>query len=79
MATSTPELIARFSARDENGNEYVLMQYVMVTQSGSNPPTRTEYILTDDRRLVRWIAEGEYRLGDQDEETKLFSNDPQAP
>ena len=89
-----PELLARFPAKDREGNEYLLSLYTMVTRSAlvthggattdspegvaSDQANRVSYILTEDRELVLRIAKGKYKISDS-RETLLFSDDPQAP
>ena len=83
-----PELLARFPAKDREGNEYLLSLYTMVTHGGattdsaegvaSDQANRVSYILTEDRELVLRIAKGKYKISDS-RETLLFSDDPQAP
>ncbi|QDV23835.1 hypothetical protein [Aureliella helgolandensis] len=88
MSFGTPEVLVRFSAKDREGNEYLLTQYTMVTHSGTisdshqadagEQGNRVLYIVTEDRRLVLRTAKGKYKISTP-AETLLFSDDPQAP
>ncbi|WP_145075141.1 hypothetical protein [Aureliella helgolandensis] len=82
MHDNAPFLLARFAAKDVNGNRYLLSHYVIYSDAVmsdkpiSNAPR--EYFLTEDRRLVRWLAKGHFETCDN-AQIQLFTDDYHAP
>ncbi|WP_145077110.1 hypothetical protein [Aureliella helgolandensis] len=82
MPDTIPRLLARFEVKDNNGNDYILSHYVTSTQVGMSKGMYRrdplQYFLTEDRQLVRWVAEGRFEIC-SNANTELFSSDYQAP